>query len=81
LGEHQTNGWQQFSFTFNSLGATSATLTLLNLQTDHVGNDFAVDDILVVGPAAAVPEPPSLALTGVATLAGLGLWARTRRRT
>jgi hypothetical protein len=33
-----------------------------------------------VVPAGAVPEPSSLALSGTAGLAGLGLWARRRRR-
>jgi hypothetical protein len=71
LGSYQTNGWQQFSFTFNSLNATSETLTLLNLQTNWNGNDFGVDNIVVAGPP--VPEPSSLALMGIAGAVSLAV--------
>jgi len=82
VGSYQTDGWQQFSFNFNSLDATSETLTLLNLQTNWSGNDFGVDVIMVVGPVpVAVPEPSSLALMGIAGAVSLGVAVKRVRST
>lgn len=52
--------WQEFSAMWNSTAATSATLSIQDLNTAPGANDFAVDDISFV----AVPEPSTLLLTG-----------------
>ena len=41
----QTNTWQQFSAIWYSGDSTSATITILNQNTDGMGNDFGLDDI------------------------------------
>ena len=66
-GTYQTNGWQQFSFAFNSGAATTATLQLHDLVATGGGNDFGIDGIQV-NTVTAVPEPGSIAL-----LVGLGV--------
>jgi PEP-CTERM motif len=50
-----------------------------SFEQDSAGTHRAVVGGSVVA-AGAVPEPSSLALAGTAVLAGLGLWARRRRR-
>ncbi len=55
--------WEGLSNTWNSGGATSAVLTLINRNTAAGGNDFAIDDIRlsttsVVNPP--IPEPASV---------------------
>ena len=85
-----TGLWQQFSAGWNSGGSTTAVLSLINLNTEWNGNDFALDDIaLTVRPQIslrtfeteepeAVPEPGStLLLLGGAVL-GLAGFARHR---
>lgn len=68
--------WTQYSYTWNSGSATSATLSLSDNVGGFDGNDYGIDTIrfTTAGPAA-VPEPASLALVGVA---GLGLLVRRR---
>lgn len=63
--------WTGLSNSFNSGGALTAQLYLINANTIRAGNDFAIDDInldtksIVIG----VPEPESWALM----IAGFGL--------
>ena len=52
-----TGVWQQFSGSWNSGAATSATIRIVNLNMAFSGNDFALDDISFFGPA---PVPPPL---------------------
>lgn len=66
-----THQWQQFSFAWNSGLATTADLSLVNLQTSGGGNDFAIDTISLT----IVPSPSSLVLLGI----GGGLISRRRR--
>ena len=72
--------WEGLSTTWNSGGATSAVLSLINRNTAVGGNDFAVDDIslstqsIVLPPP--VPEPASIALM----LGGLAIVAGAARR-
>jgi hypothetical protein len=78
VGTWGTNGWQQFTFTWNSGSATSAALTLHDFQLLTEGNDFGIADI-VVQSVQSVPEPSTF---GAAILGALGMisYARLRRR-
>jgi len=76
-GTFTTDGWQQFAFTWNSGGATSADLSFVNQRSGDFGNDFGIDTIAF--DVQAVPEPSSLALGGIGLLV-LGVSARRRRR-
>jgi hypothetical protein len=62
---------------FQGTGPAGVTgLLSLVLHLDRlIGPNAPVDGDFVVAP---VPEPSSLALAGIATLAGLGAWARRR---
>jgi hypothetical protein len=79
-GTFASDGWQPFTFAWNSGGATTADLSLRNLQTAAVGNDFGLDTIALTAPAAVAPEPSTLASAGIAGLIGLGaVWHRRKR--
>jgi hypothetical protein len=41
----QTNTWQQFYVLWYSGNSTSAAITILNQNTEGIGNDFGLDDI------------------------------------
>jgi PEP-CTERM motif len=73
VGTFGSNGWQQFSFSWNSGANTSASLILHDFNTSTAGNDFGLDNIDV----SSVPEPSSLAFLGVGSLAAL---SRRRRK-
>ncbi|SFT65267.1 gliding motility-associated C-terminal domain-containing protein [Lishizhenia tianjinensis] len=51
--------WQQFTDTWNSGTATSATLCITNQNTSAGGNDFAIDDI-VFGPICTTTDTINL---------------------
>jgi hypothetical protein len=72
--------WEGLSTTWNSGGATTATLELINRNTAAGGNDFAIDDINLSTESTVitVPEPETYAML----LAGLGLmgWVGQRRK-
>ncbi len=74
VGTFAAEGWQLFSFEWNSGSATTADLSLRNLQGNGDGNDFGIDSIRL----SAVPEPSSLAITACGLL-GLAGWWRVRR--
>ena len=65
-------------------GLTARSLYTVNLATGQATNTGAITGFtgllrdIAVAPAA-VPEPSSLALCGLATLTGLGLWSRRRQ--
>jgi hypothetical protein len=69
--------WEGLSTTWNSGGATTAVLKLINRNTAPGGNDFAIDDI-ALSTATTIPEPMTLSLL-LLGLPGLGLVARRRR--
>ena len=76
----ETGVWNGLSTSFNSGGATSATLRLRNSQVAFGGNDFAIDDISldtqsIVNPGA-VPEPATWAFM----IAGFGAIGGAMRR-
>jgi hypothetical protein len=54
-----SNGWQQFTFYWNSGSNSTASLILHNYTTVGQGNDLGIDDISVADPT---PEPGTLAL-------------------
>lgn len=72
--------WQEYSVSWNSGTNTSATLTIIDYQTNNSipGNDFAVDDISFAHKTNTVPVPSTLTLLGVG-LASLAA-NRVRRR-
>lgn len=74
--------WNGLSTTFNSLGATTATLYLVNANTERGGNDFAVDDISLSTESIVngVPEP-STWLMMLLGFGGIGFVMRRARPT
>jgi len=72
-----TGIWSLFATTWNSGLNTSANIKIVDLNTIHGGNDFAIDDIRLT---STVPEPSSAIMllfgSGMAGLAGI----RTRRK-
>ncbi|MBK9259806.1 MAG: hypothetical protein IPM54_08200 [Polyangiaceae bacterium] len=52
----QLGVWEGLSTTWNSGGATSVTLRLVNANTQASGNDFAVDDVFL-GVESSIPPP------------------------
>jgi hypothetical protein len=72
------DGWQTFSFTWNSGANTTAQIVLNDLTHSSGGNDFGVDDITLSGPPP-VPEPGSAVLL-TAGLAGLAASRRRRNK-
>ncbi len=69
--------WTQFLASWNSGTSTTATIRIVDVNTEPFGNDFTLDDLSFIGPA--VPEPSALAslVSGLVVL----LAARWRRRT
>jgi len=71
--------WHGLSTSFNSGGATSATLSLINANTAAAGNDFAVDDIFLgTESTVSVPEPAAWAIM-LLGFGGIGAVLRRRR--
>jgi len=72
--------WEGLSTSWNSGGATTATLKLINRNTAAGGNDFAIDDISlsIESTVTPIPEPEIYAMMGM----GLGLlgWVGRRRK-
>lgn len=88
-----TPDWKQFYVAWNSGTNTTASLSVLNQNTDLSGNDFALDDIAFstaasggINAASAAPEPGTISLfcmgliTGVGGVAGTRGAVRQRRR-
>jgi hypothetical protein len=65
VGTFSSNGWQQFTFSWNSGSNASASLILHDFTTTTAGNDFGLDNIDI----STVPEPSTFALVGVGSLA------------
>lgn len=75
--------WTEFTVEWDSGSNTLAHIDLNDLNFDYGGNDFALDDIsfALSGNAigAAVPEPSTLALMGVALAGTGGYWVYQQR--
>jgi len=71
VGDWSSNGWQQFTYSWNSGSNTSAQLILHDYTSTPFGNDFGVADITV-----ASPEPAGAAFCGL----GLAIVVLSRRK-
>lgn len=80
IGTHQAPGtagvWDQFSATWNSGTATSASVEIYDPNNNFAGNDFALDDLSFV----VIPEPSTMVLLGSGLLLGLLGGYRRRQR-
>jgi hypothetical protein len=56
---YDVNEWKQYSFAWNSGASTTAFISLRDLNTSGVQNDFAIDNISMV--ATSGSAPPALA--------------------
>jgi hypothetical protein len=72
----QGGNWSQFSATWNSGTAMTATIQIFDQNTAFAGNDFALDDLSF----ASVPEPAGLVLLGTGAVGLLSYTARRRAR-
>jgi PEP-CTERM motif len=77
--------WQQFAAEWNSGSSTTAVLSLINLNTEWNGNDFALDDIALkvrpqVSPIEYIIEEPVPDPGSTLVLLGAGLLGSTRAR-
>jgi prepilin-type processing-associated H-X9-DG protein len=75
--------WTPFTYTFNSESLSSITLDLADLTADHFYNDFALDDVSLLGPVPGVPSgvpEPSTWLMMLLGFGGIGMAMRQRRQ-
>jgi|GEM_PF-2232456 len=65
LGNVTTNngGWTQLVVPWNSGGTTSVNLTINDLQSAQIGNDFMLDDIELVDVCGTVTAPSVVSIT------------------
>ena len=76
----QDGQWQNFGAAWNSGSNSQATITIVDLNTQDQGNDFALDDFSFDGQPTVVPEPATLApaILGILMTAAWR-WRITRR--
>jgi hypothetical protein len=76
-GDFTTNGWESFSFSWNSGAHTDVSVTLADLQRTPVGNDFGIDNISVASLPVASPEPGTWSMVGALFVVALCMRKRT----
>lgn len=82
LPEHSPisgGAWVQLLVHWNSGASTSATLSILNSNTNGPYNDFAIDDVHFDTPSA-VPEPGSMALLALGAICATAYRVRRQRK-
>lgn len=72
------SSWNTASVNFNSGLNDSITLTMVDLNTEVIGNDFALADFSLREKSSPVPEPSSLAIALIGIL-GVSAIVRSRR--
>jgi hypothetical protein len=72
--------WTPYSFMFNSGALSSVTLSLSDLTQTHSYNDFAIDDVSLLGPLPGTPRGVPEPSTWVMMLLGFGAIGFTTRR-
>ncbi len=73
-------GWYQLSGSYNSGSNSSVTLSLFNANPSYYYNDFDIDDISFVGPAASGASPAPEPATWAMMLGGFGFVGGAMRR-
>ena len=68
------NAWQNFSASWVGSQSGASILTIRDLRSNFLGNDFALDDLSV----EAIPEPATASLFGLSAFGAM--WMRRRRR-
>ena len=79
-GYWATDGWQLFTYSWNSGNHSTATLTLHDLQQTTVGNDFGIANISVSAVGTETPEPGTFGLISAVGIGCFSMWKRRRAR-
>jgi hypothetical protein len=67
--------WKRFTYSWNSGAATMADIDLINQTSLSNGNDFAIDEVVLIrkgAPVNSCPLPPGIATTDIGGVALAG---------